>query len=76
MATARTPVPDYLARSVSAVVLERSANWRALEGLSSSALILATAGPKVYCLMINFLCIIEVQICIRIIIQVLYTFLN
>ena len=47
MTSARSPAPNSLARSVSAVVLEKSANARALEGLSSSALVAATAGAQV-----------------------------
>ena len=47
MTAARTPIPNSLARSVSAVVLEQSTNARALEGLSSSALVAATAGAQV-----------------------------
>lgn len=46
-AAAGTHVPYSSARSVSTVLLEQSANARALEGLSSRPLIAATAGAEV-----------------------------
>ena len=59
MTEARTPIPNSLVRSVSAVVLEQSANARPLEGLSSSSLVAATAGAqvKIYIYYIDSICL-------------------